>query len=250
MDEFLAASLSFPTVVFTVLLLIALLYWVLVIVGALGLDALDLDHGHDGAGHGPDLHHGIDHDLHPGADHAGDAGHDGHVEHGHSGEGLGILPTLLWVLKLNSVPMTIVLTMVFFWSWLACHLAMHYVVGYEAHWAAEAGLFAGALLLSLPLASVSVRPLVPLFRTHPGARRTALLGKIVDVDTSYVDDKFGVAKVDDGGAGLLVQIRCDAPNPLTRGQRALVVSYDEAREVYEVTPIDDLIPSDKATRPD
>lgn len=249
MDDFLAASLSFPTVVFTVLLLIALLYWVLVIVGALGLDMLDLDQGHDGAGHGPDV--GVDH----GADHGGDggdgdAGHDGDAHHGHSGEGLGLLPTMLWVLKLNSVPMTIVLTMVFFWSWLACHLAMHYVVGYEAHWIAEVGLFAGALLLSLPLSSVTVRPLAPLFRTHPGQRRAALLGKVVDVDTSYVDDKFGVAKVDDGGAGLLVQIRCDPPNPLTRGQRALVVSYDEAREVYEVTPIDDLIPSDKATRPD
>ena len=97
---------------------------------------------------------------------------------------------------------------------------------------------------------MSVRPLSPLFRTNPGQRRAALLGKIVEVDTSYVDDKFGVAKADDGGAGLLVQIRCDPPNPLARGHRALVVSYDEAREVYEVSPIDDLIPSDKATRPD
>ena len=26
--------------------------------------------------------------------------------------------------------------------------------------------------------------------------------------------------------------------------RALVVSYDEAREVFEVTPIDDILPSD------
>lgn len=252
MDDFLAASLSFPTVVFTVLLLIALAYWVLVIIGALGLDALDFDHDHAGGadvhagdvgGHG-DVHHG---DVHHGDAHHGDA-HHGH-DHGHTGEGLGLLPTLLWVLKLNSVPMTIVLSSVLFWSWLTCHLAMHHVVGYDAPRWVEIGLFFGALALSLPLTSLAVRPIAPLFRSPPAQRRSALIGKIVDVDTSYVSDTFGLAKAEDGGAGLIVQIRSDATNGLKRGDRALVLSFDEAREVYEVTPIDDLIAPDKNTGP-
>ena len=95
MDDFLAASLSFPTVVFTVLMLITMAYWLLVIVGAMGLDVLDFDHDHAGGADG----------------HGGDGGTDVDVDHGHSGEGLGVLPTLLWVLKLNSVPMTIVLSL-------------------------------------------------------------------------------------------------------------------------------------------
>jgi hypothetical protein len=245
MDEFLAASLSFPTVVFTVLLMIAMGYWLLVIIGALGLDALDFDHDHAG---------GVDHA------HGGDAvahgdGVDGHADahgdvHHHSSAGQGLFATLFWVLKLQSVPLTIALTLVFFWGWLASHLGLHYVVGYDAHWSLDVALFAGALGLSLPLASISVRPLAPLFRTHPGQRRAALIGKIVDVDTSHVDATFGMAKAEDGGAGLIVQIRCEAANSLKRGDRALVLSFDEAREVYEVTPIDDLLPSDKSTRPD
>lgn len=244
MDEFLAASLSFPTVVFTVLLMIAMGYWLLVIVGALGLDALDFDHDHAG---------GVDHA------HGGDAvahadGVDGHADaHGdahHTTAGQGLFATLFWVLKLQSVPLTIALTLVFFWGWLASHLGQHYLVGYEAHWSMSLALFAGALALSFPLASLSVRPLAPLFRTHLGQRRSALIGKIVDVDTSHVDSTFGMAKAEDGGAGLIVQIRCEAANSLERGDRALVLSFDEAREVYEVTPIDDLLPADKNTRPD
>ena len=234
MDDFLAASLSFPTVVFTVLMLITMAYWLLVIVGAMGLDVLDFDHDHAGGADG----------------HGGDGGTDVDVDHGHSGEGLGVLPTLLWVLKLNSVPMTIVLSSVFFWSWLICHLSMHYVVGYDAHWSIELGLFAGALALAFPLTSLAVRPITPLFRSPPAQRRAALIGKVVDVDTSHVDASFGTAKAEDGGAGLIVQIRCESANTLKRGDRALVLSFDEAREVYEVTPIDDLIPLDKSTRPD
>jgi hypothetical protein len=257
MDEFLAASLSFPTVVFTVLLLISLVYWLLVIIGALGLDMLDADHGGD-AGH-VDLHHGdvghgdvghgdVGHaDAHAHADAHGHADADGHA-HGHNGEGLGALPTLLWVLKLNAVPMTIVLSLVFFWSWLACHLGTHFVIGYGAHWGIELAWLTGAVVLALPLTSLSVRPIAPLFRSRPAARKAALVGQIVMVDTSRVDGRFGNARAEDGGAGLIVEIRCEAANSLTRGDRALVVSYDDARDVYEVTPIDDIIPSDKPAR--
>ena len=43
MQEFLDAVLSYPTVFFTVLLAAAFMYWVLVIVGAMGIDVLDID---------------------------------------------------------------------------------------------------------------------------------------------------------------------------------------------------------------
>jgi len=53
-----------------------------------------------------------------------------------------------------------------------------------------------------------------------------------------------MAKAEDGGAGLIVQVRCaDEGNGLSRGSNALVVSYDDKREVYEVTPFDDILPA-------
>lgn len=250
MDDFLAASTSFPTVVFTVLLLITLVYWLFVIIGAVGIDALDVDlHHHgavdgvaDGAAHAGD---GLEH-----ADVHADAHGHVHADAPHVGEAVGSAPLLLSMLRFDPVPMTIVVTMVVLWAWLICNLSMHYLVGYDAHWSIELGLFAGALVLAFPLANLSVRPLAPQFRSTTAPNRAALVGKIVDVDTSYVDASFGVARSEDGGAGLLVQIRCDPPNPLTRGQRALVLRHDEERDIYEVTPIDDLILSEHGTRRD
>ncbi len=233
MHEFLAESLSFPTVVFTVLLGIAAGYWLLVIIGALGMDMLDADHGGGGhVGHG-DVGHG-------------DAGHvhvEGDAGHGDA-DGHGILATLLGPLKLNAVPMTLVVSLIAFFGWLLAHFSGHFVALSHSNWFTEALLLIGAFVLAVLITSVVIRPLAPLFRTNPGAHRIALVGKVVTIDTSRVDAEFGVAKAEDGGPGLLVQVRCDLPNRLGRGHRALVVSYDEVREVYEVTSLGDILPSD------
>ncbi|MBC8074011.1 MAG: glycine zipper family protein [Deltaproteobacteria bacterium] len=232
MDEFLAASLSFPTVVFTVLLGIAAVYWVLVIIGALGLDVLDADGGGGHAGHA-DVGHGDVGHVH------GDAAHPGYHDVDSSP-----LVSLFVTLKLDSLPLTVSLSLVFFWGWLISHLSSHYLLAADRHWGLELALLLVALLLALLLASLVARPISPLFRSESGARRSALVGKIVTIDTSRVDASFGNATAEDGGAGLIVQVRCESTNRLTRGDRALVVSYDEARETFEVTPIDDLLPSD------
>jgi hypothetical protein len=242
MDEFLAASLSFPTVVFTVLLGIAAVYWMLVILGALGLDVLDADGGggadhlgHGGVGHGhAELGHG-----HAEVGH-GDAAGGGQHQHGE----VGLLTSLFITLKLDALPLTVSLSLVFFWSWLISHVSSHYLLGHGRHWGLELALLVVALVLALLLSSLAARPIAPMFRSKSGAHRSELVGKIVKIDTSRVDNVFGNATSEDGGAGLIVQVRCDQPNSLGRGDRALVVSYDEVREIFEVTPIDDILPSD------
>lgn len=247
MDEFLTSALSFPTVVFTVLLGIAAVYWLLVFVGAMGMDALDLDAGGDGghgAGHGDGGHGGGD----------GDAGHgDGHDVHdpqGHDGPIHAVRgwSTFVGLLKLDTVPVSITLSLVFFWAWLISHFASHYLLGTHASVLLESGLAIAAVALALPLTSLSVRPIAPLFRTHGASRRASLVGKVVVVDTSKVDRGFGVAKADDGGAGLQIEVRADAPNSFKRGDRALVVAYDEARECFEIAPLDDILPSENPAK--
>lgn len=245
MDEFLAASLSFPTVVFTVLLGIAVVYWLLVILGALGLDVLDADGGGDGVA----AHDGIGHaevgDAHLAHAHA-DAGHP-HA--GHHDSEASFLSSVFITLKLDALPLTVSLSLVFFFGWLVSHLSSHYVLGHGKPWLLELALLLVALVIALLLASLAARPIAPLFRSKSGARRSALVGKIVTIDTSRVDGSFGNANAEDGGAGLIVQVRCESANKLTRGDRALVVSYDEAREVFEVTPIDDILPSEEPGSP-
>lgn len=247
MDEFLAASLSFPTVVFTVLLGIAAVYWLLVIAGALGLDMLDADGGGDHAGH--DIAHGhVDAgDVHVEAAHAeahADGAHASHVA-GHHDTDATFLSSIFVTLKLDALPLTVTLSLIFFFAWLVSHLSSHYLLGYGKPWIFELALLLVALVVAVLLASIAARPIAPMFRSNSGARRSALVGKIVMIDTSRVDASFGNAKAEDGGAGLIVQVRCESANKLTRGDRALVVSYDEVREVFEVTPIDDILPSEE-----
>ncbi len=221
MHEALAESLSFPTVVFTVLLGIAAGYWMLVVIGALGLDMLDAD--------------------------SGDGGH-GDGDHSHpTGDG-GLLGSLLGSLHLNTVPTTIVVSLIAFWGWVVSHFSGHFVALAHRSWATEIILLALAFVVAVLLTSIAVRPLAPFFRTHPAARRSALVGKVVTIDTSRVDGQFGLARAEDGGPGLIVQVRCDTENHLGRGHRALVVSYDELREVYEVAPLGDILPSDVPDR--
>jgi Protein of unknown function (DUF1449) len=241
MHEVLVESLSFPTVVFTVLLGIATVYWILVVAGALGMDMLDADSGGHDVGSG-DVGHGD-------AGH-GDAGHGGADAGGAQGDGshighdAGIFATLLGTLKLDAVPTTIVVSMIVFWGWLITHFASHFVVSSHQSWVTEFLLLVAAFVVAVVITSIAIRPIAPLFRTNPAARRSALVGKVVVIDTSRVDAEFGMAKADNGGAGLIVQVRCETSHRLGRGRRALVVSYDEVREVYEVTPLEDILPSD------
>jgi hypothetical protein len=84
-----------------------------------------------------------------------------------------------------------------------------------------------------------VRPLAYVLKVEKPVSRRDLVGKIVRIDTSRVDHRFGMAKAEDGAGGLLVQVRCEAEgNGLGRGSDALVVRYDATREIYEVVPLD------------
>ena len=60
--------------------------------------------------------------------------------------------------------------------------------------------------------------------------------------------RFGQAEMADGGAGLLLHVRCaDDDNGLGRGDEALVLEYDEQRDVYLVEPMKRLLPDASGT---
>ena len=63
-------------------------------------------------------------------------------------------------------------------------------------------------------------------------------GRTCRITTLRVDGTFGQAEIDDGGAGLVAQVRCLRSNRLTRDTQALVFDYDEAEGVYHVAPLD------------
>lgn len=253
MEEFLSVSLSYPTVIFTGLLAAVFLYWVLVIVGAMGIDVLDVDAGgHEGVAEAA-VEGVADAAAEGVADAAAEGAADGvaHGADGSHGENLGLLGSVFYALRLRSVPATLVLSLVvlFGWilSWLGTRMLVHQL-GLGPAWLMGTALLASSIIAAFLLTSLTVRPLASVIKVERRVSRRDLVGKVVRIDTSRVDGRFGVAKAENGGAGLIVQVRCDAAdNGLNRGANALVVSYDQAREVYEVVPIDDP-PSERSSR--
>lgn len=235
------ASLRFPTVVFSIGLGIALLYWLFVLLGALDIDLFG-GHGHlDVAGAGKGVGDAL-------ASAKGAAeGMKGVKPDADAGDGGG-----LWAgLGLSRVPITISLSVILLVCWVLSLLAMHHapaIVG-DAPWLAPVVLPA-ALIAGILVASLLVRPLGGVFTLREGKSNRDYVGYTCTVTTGHVDDGFGQATVEDGGTVLVIPVRCDRAGALARNDRALIIDFDPERQAYLVEPAADMLPAAHAAAPE
>lgn len=235
MTEFLNAILAFPTVLLTIPLGVVIVYWLFVLLGALDINLLgdaDLDgHGHtdlDVAGHGHADGH-LDAQGHAHADgHHGDHHGDGDAEHA------GGLAGLIQALGLGGVPVTLMLSILILAGWGFCLGAVE-LFG-SGGWRSLVAPLA-SLALAVPVTGTLIRPLRRLYTTVAAPRHRDLLGRICTITTLRVDERYGQAEVEDGAAGLIVQVRSTDPGRLHRGDRALIFDYKD--EVFYVEPMRD-----------
>ncbi|HEY0469031.1 MAG TPA: glycine zipper family protein [Polyangiaceae bacterium] len=235
MNEVLRLALSFPGVVYTVLLGVVLVYWLFVVLGAIHLGDGSADGHFDGMGDASadvgDVGHG---DVADGGD-SGDAGDDG-------GEGSAVA-ALLHALHLRSVPATVVFSLIITFSWLVCTVAMQ-LVSRQMPDNLQATLawlvLAGSPFLALPLTSISARPLAKVFAQRRATSHSDLIGKTCVVRTGTVTSSFGEASLEDGGAGLVLRVRVDRELPVKRGDQMLIVEWDRERESFLVEPLSEL----------
>ncbi len=253
----LTLIISFPTVVFTVLLALTLVYWVFVLVGALDLDALGgghqaFDGAADGALHGATdaaihgatdaaLHGSTDAALHGGADQGleggGHDGADGAVDSG----GEGIFGSFISALHLRRAPVTVVLTLFAAFGFLGSGLAVRTLTSSGTiGWLTGVPIFLVASFVSLLLTSVAIRPLAPVFESKNASKNSDLLGKIVVVSTGEVTPKFGQARYEDGGAGLILNVRADAAAGLKKGDQCVIVDYDAEKQTFSIEIMPDV----------
>ena len=241
MDPFLRAITSFPTVPLTVILGVVVGYWIFALItgvthdvgadaatgaikgaseavaGAIKGSAEALSHGELG-GHDPGD---------AGGDHDGSDGQDG---------------GLLSVLGLGKVPVTITMSVALLLAWTVCTLGTLWLAPVNALF--QAAVLAGSLVTGLLASALVLRPLGKALDAERPARRRDSLGHVCTITSGKVDATFGTALVDDGAAGLNVHVVCPRANTLKKGDRALLVEFDPAREVYEVEPIDWLLPQE------
>lgn len=243
MSPLLTEMLTLPTGIFTVLMGLIVLYWLFVIAGAIGVESLDFD---------------LDGVLDGGVDGAVDGALDGALEgadgalDGAEGVGSGQgSHSFTWhvvhALALDKAPATVVLSVLVLWCWIASFLCMHFAA--RAELALPASVIASVTFLlsigiAVPLTKRSVRPLGKLFETQEAASRADSVGVVCEVCTGRVTETFGQAEVRDGGAGLLIEVRCAEPNTLKRGDAALVVEYVAGEEAYQIESMDHFVASD------
>lgn len=254
MTEFFQAITAMPTVLFTVPLGLACLYWLMVMVGALDMDVLDLDSALEGAAEGLEgalggVDGAVDGALDGAIDGASDAALDGAAEAvdgalDGAAEGAGeasgsLLVDLINALHLRDTPMTVSLSFLVLFAWVLSYLGMSVLgpmlpVG-PALAASVVGL--GAFAGGTFGASLAVRPLARFFVTHEGHKNRFFVGSSCQVTTGRVDDRFGQASIDADGNNLIIQVRCREGNALKKGDEALIVRYDRQREVFVVEPL-------------
>ena len=136
MHEVLVLALSFPSVVYTVLLGVVLIYWAFVMVGVIHIGegsegALD---GHvDGAAKGlmegatKGLMEGAVDQLHAGHVDVGDIGGDGDIGDVDVDESGSALAAIMSALHLRSVPATVILSLIITFAWLCSVVSMQVV---------------------------------------------------------------------------------------------------------------------------
>jgi hypothetical protein len=208
-SEFTSAALSYPTAIYTALLGIVLVYWVLAIVGLVDFE-----------------HSGLDLDVHPQAD--ADPAE------------LGTLASIVVAFGLDGVPFSIAVSLIVLYGWLASCLAGMWlqplappgVLG----WLAGTAVFGGATALALLLSARTIRPLRKLFVTHAALSNAALVGQPCRVLTGTVNQRVGRAEVAQRGANINIRVWAREPNTLTKGSAARIVDYDADRARYLIVP--------------
>ena len=211
MQAFLQIALGFPTFIFGVLLLVMLLYWLIALAGMLEHDALD---------------HWLHFDTH----------HDGW----HLGSELA---GLLLKVGLGGIPLTVILTMLLLFSWLVSYVGAHFLQA-PASWglvqiAIGLAIMAAAVVVGFAITVVVLRPVRRLLqKVAPDDAPKILLGRSGLVRSAMVSPTQGYGSVEDGGAGLNVQMRT-AAGELPRGTEIVLIERLAAANAWLVVSKDE-----------
>jgi hypothetical protein len=201
---------TFPAIILTIPFGLVLVYWLMVIIGALDLDLFDFGGGDNG------------------------------LASSESGGLSGFLAST----GLTGVPSTVALSLPILWGWLFTTLGSELLRQFvtEGVWYIVGGLvlILVSLFLAVLVSALLIRPLRRLFPSDEGMSRSELIGKLCEIRTMQVNEKYGQAEFDDGGAGLLIQVRAREGNGLKSGDKALIVEYDDQREAFMIRAYDAL----------
>lgn len=207
MGDFLSVAMGYPTAIYTVLLGVVLIYWIMAMLGMVDFESSGLD---------------IDIDLDVHAD--GDAGD------------ISTLASYVVGFGLNGVPFSIVVSLLVLISWTASCLAGMWLLAWVPvpwlQWLLGTVVLLASFALAIPVTARVIRPMRQLFVSHTAVVNAALVGQTCKVLTQSVDGQLGRAEVARRGASINIRVWAHTPNSLSKGAVARILEYDEAAGRY------------------
>lgn len=211
MSTFVSIITAFPTVIFTVLLGVSILFWLVSLLGFFDLDGF--------------LPDGIDGDL--------DIGEGLEIE----GGGENFLLGLMHKFRLVGVPVTIVFTALSLFSWLLSYYAVYFLWPLLPfawlQWVAGIVLLPVCLYLGAWISGKALQPLRGVFKNQAASNRS-LIGQTAIVRSVAVTGTAGEVDLADGGAGLILKVRSENGLAYSRGERVVLMRFDSEQNVYYV----------------
>jgi hypothetical protein len=243
--EVLATSVALPTLIFTALLALSMAFWGLVLAGAVDLDGSGAEGAAKGALEGAAkgaMEGAAKGALEGAAKGAAEAATHGSVEGATKGATEGSpLAQILLALGFHRAPATLILSLFSLFGWLTSTLLSISVAPSLASlpgWLVKALIFLVSSVVAFFATSVASRPVAPLFTVRNARKHEHLVGQVATVSTGRVDGKFGQAKVELGGAELILEVRHSVAGMVARGDRVLIVAFDAETNAFEVEPME------------
>lgn len=206
MAEFLHVVMTWPTLPYSIVLAFCAIYWALAATGIVD----------DGFGDGS---------LGDGGDFAGGE----HGAHGISG--------MFSRLGLGGAPVMMVVALLAFFGWTTTYFVHLFVLQHlptPMRWGIGAGVALLALVPAVPVSAWILRPVRRLLLRLRPVAQASLLGKAGVVASPEVNERAGHANIDDGGAGLVLQVRARPGERHLRGERVVLVDYAKEHNHYLV----------------
>jgi hypothetical protein len=208
MDRLIDAAIGYPTAIFTALLLVLLVYWLLALVGWVDFESS-----------------GVDIELQ--AD--GDPGE------------LSTLAGYVAALGLNGVPFSIVVSLLVLVAWTVSCMAGQWLMPWVPTTVLQLLAGTAVLLVSVAVAIVAtawlIRPLRGLFVTHQAVGNASFVGQACTILSQKVNQRFGYAEVAQRGANVQIRVWTPAANQLSKGDVVRILEYDVAANRYQIDPV-------------
>lgn len=203
MEHFHQIVVSFPTSIFTVLLLVVMMYWLLAILGAVEISVLDIELD-------------LDSDT----------------------SSLEAVTGFMMRMGLNGVPVTIVISLVAIIGWTISFYTVYFFFDFIPsellRYLAGVPVVIGSLYVAILLTAALIKPLRPLFQKLNQQTVKRTLGQVAIVRSTQVNQQAGEATFADGGAGLILKIRSRDETVFHRGDRVVLLEYVPERYFYWV----------------